>query len=693
MSGTIDVPVDALFFSKVIQNNKNEIGMDKDRNLLARMQHPICVKCHEQYKKKFPGKTFDISCKGIESDRDYAARERAYVAAYPDEEYTQEDRDTDREISDVVFWAERNIVVKDESGTGDLMPFRARWYQEETLRCTARHKIDRWGRGLGKTVCGVIEELHKAFTRKNLDILIVCPADSQSEKWYTEIEFQLRNSPTLKNLDIKSKQQPFKFFRFNGSGSTISIFTAGSSSGRGANSIRSQDPWRVRLDEQDYLNENDWKAIDPLIVRHEPISEFHGSSTPTGERGKFWQMCTQMSSYREFYFPIMVHPKWEEDPEAMELLYRQQAKTEDIYRHEYLAEFSDPASGVFKALHIDLAKKTYKSANMPMLKGYDCERYNPAWRYFMGVDWNGKGTGTRIRVVGYDPTTRVRRVVAKDTIDKPGFTTQDSIQAIIDMNKVWHCEEIYIDAGFGFAQDELIRMAGTTSKDRDTQKLKDIKTIDFGAQLVFNKLVPKRDPDKQTRYLPDPKDDEMKRMTKPFMVEGAVMVFEHQLIEFSDIDIVLEDQLRAYRIKTYSSHGYANTYETDTNIGDHDLDAFMLALMAVEQTYGLFASKESYRRAASFGFIPGWGVPAFQPDVEKPKTPMEQKKDKAGVPSRSLPSNEQEQYRIAYLTRNGSGRPSGMIAPVNRGGPSVDRSGIPSRTSVFKKPPGPRGRF
>lgn len=687
MSDAIDVPLDSLFYSEVNKNNRTPEGNIKDKHLLARMQHPICQKCHETYKVKYPGKPFMVSCKGIYTDRDFAAREAAFKKKFPDEEYTDEDRDNDRSIFDVVFWAQKNIVVKND--VGDLVPFEARWYQQETLLCTSRHKVDRWGRGLGKTICGVIEELHKATTRKGLDILIVCPADAQSEKWYTEIDFQVHNSPSFEGIVKQQKQQPFKFFRFNNNAS-ISIFTAGSASGRGANSLRGQDPWRVRLDEQDYLNENDYKAIDPLIVRHEPVSEFHGSSTPTGDRGKFWQMCTQMASYREFYYPITVHPNWCEE---LELMYRAQAKTDDVYRHEYLAEFSDPSSGVFRSVHVDIAKITYASPTMQSLRGYDCESYKPSWRYFMGVDWNGKGTGTRIRIVGYDPESRVRRVVAKMIVDKPGYTTQDSIQAIIDLNKKWHCEEIYVDAGFGFAQDELIRMAGKVGKDHDTQKLKDIHTVDFGAQLKFNRLVSNRDADKTTRYLPDPKDEELKRMTKPFMVEGAVMAFEHRLVQFSDTDTLLEEQLRSYRVKTYSSHGYANTYESDGDCGDHDLDAFMLAMMAVEQKYGLFASKESYRRMAQFSYVSGWGVPSpMASSTDKPVSIIEQKLERAGVPSRQVPHDKNDEYRVAYLTRNASGRPSGIISPVRRGG--MDRpNSVPSRTSAFKRNPRPRGGY
>ena len=687
MSDTIDISLDK-FLSEVNRHNTNPDGSVKDKSLLQRMQNPICQKCHEDYKVKYPGQPFMVSCKGVYTDSYFEALYKAYQNANPDEELTQELKDEIRESLDVVFWARRNIVVKDD--VGNLVPFEARWYQEETLRCTSRHKVDRWGRGLGKTICGVIEELHKSVIRKGLDILIVCPADAQSEKWYTEIDFQIQHSPSLRGMLKQQKQQPFKFFKLNND-STISIFTAGSASGRGANSLRGQDPWRVRLDEQDYLNENDYKAIDPLIVRHEPISEFHGSSTPTGDRGKFWQMCTQMPNFREFYFPITVHPNWSEE---LEVMYRQQAKTEDVYNHEYLALFSDPASGVFKSIHIDAAKAIYENKNYPVLKGYDTEHYNAAWRYFMGVDWNGAGTGTRIRVVGYNPETKIRRCVAKKTVDSPGLTTQDSINAIIQLNKAWHCDEIYVDAGFGFAQDELIRMAGKMSKDADTQKLKDIHTIDFGAQLKFNRLVSKRDEQlKKTRYLPDPKDEELKRPTKPFMVEGAVMAFEHNLVQFSTLDVVLEEQLRSYRVKTYSAHGYANTYEADGGVGDHDLDAFMLALMAVEQKYGLLANADQYRKMAQFSYVPGWGVPVPENEPGRIDTPTtdEKKLQRAGIPSRQINADKNNEYRLVRILNGRPGRPGGIIAPANRG-PQIQRGKVASRTDVFKKKP-PTGYF
>jgi hypothetical protein len=691
MSDTIDVtleqllaktlPNGELYLGKVIQHNTRKDGSLKDPGLLRRMDNDICRKCHAQYQEKYPDQSFDVRCHGIYDVEDYIEKQEQFRQQFPDDEAPS--IESIRETLDVAYWSSQHVIVKNDDG--DLVPFVARWYQEETLRCTARHKVDRWGRGLGKTTCGVIEELHKVINNKNYEILVVCPADSQSEKWYNEINLQLENSPTLHSSLASQKQQPFKIFRFH-NGSSIAIFTAGSASGRGANAVRSQSPRRIRAEEQDYLAEKDWEALDPLIQRYDKAasnpSEFHGSSTPTGDRGKFWEMCNKFTRYREFYFPITVHPDWDEE---MELTCRQEAKTEDRYQHEYLAEFGDPASGVFKKMHVDAAMKKYADPDNPRVTGYNTCHYDPAKRHIMGVDWNGEGTGTRIRVVSFDPETKIRRVVAKRTVDSEGWTTTDSIQAIVEMQKAWHCEDVYVDHGFGFAQDELLRMAGHTSADPDVRRLKDIKVIDFGALLETNAIVPKRDP--MARAVPKgkEKDEELQRRTKPFMVEGTVMLFEHRLIEFSDTDALLEEQLRAYRVDKYSVHGYANSYKVEGKCGDHDLDALMLALLGIELTYGLFQNKEAYRRLAQLSHVTTFGT--VQANLQQSEA-MAQKREIAGMPSRSKPRPGQtiDEHRIAYLMRGGA-----YVVSTRRGQPQ--RGPIPSRTAIFRpRDPRDKGR-
>jgi hypothetical protein len=626
--------------------------------VLRRMDNDICKKCHEEYQKKYPGKPFNVVCEGIFTNVDFV--QLAKKTGLTVEEV--------REIYDPIWWAEKHIRTtsgSDNNDSGDISNFIPRNYQVPVLACTAERKVDRMGRGLGKTLLGVIEELHKITTKKNYDVLILAPAKAQAQKWFDDILWQCENDPALSECIKNKKQQPFYKIEFHNA-STLSIFTAGSSSGRDADVIRSQSPRRVRLEEQDLLNEGDYKAVMPLLRRYKK-TEFHGASTPTGARSQYWKMCTQFSDYREFYAPIMLDPNWSEE---MEEACRREARTDDVYRHEFLAEFGDLAQGVFKSYHVDKARSNYRYKQCKIL---------PSMKYYMGVDWNGQGTGTRIRVIQYDPTTKMRKMVDAMSVEGPQTTTQDSLDRIKDTNRYWHCEGIYIDKGFGFVQAEMLQLIGKKSDNADDKHLMEVKVIDFGAEIKTNKLVPNRG---NSKYIDQ---DEEKRRTKPFMVEGAVMCIENGLFEFSDTDDLLDAQFRAYRVKTWSQHGFANTYDCGKE-GDHDLDATMLALLGIELKYGITAQPRE-RRLAQIAHVAQLGGGPTNP-VEGAVRAAESRKraeEASQVPSRALPPKEDESLPKVVLP----GQTSHIIIP----GRAKDlRNGrVPSRTAAFR-PPGDRTR-
>lgn len=582
---------DKSFFQIVEARNRDRRGRVIDPGLMRRLQHPVCRSCQENYRIKFPGEPFKIICNGIYGEDDF--QEISEATGMPLEQV--------REAMDVVHWASKYVRVVNEDG--DLTPFVARDYQQESLRCTAQRQVDRWGRGMGKTMCGVIRELHTAITRRNYRILIICPAQSQSQTWFDEILKIIDASPELASSLAGKIKQPFFRISFTNK-STISIFTAGSQSGRRAASVRGQSPNRVRIDEQDQLDETDWVAISPLLRRYAD-SEFHGSSTPTGARGTFYKMCREFPDYRELHFPITRHPNW--GPAMLEAC-RREARTEQNFLHEFMAEFGDLESGVFPADLVTRAKKPYR---------YEECRPQEGWRYFLGVDWNGRGVGTRLRVIGYDPATKIRRVVAAETVDD---STDRTLQRIMEANRRWACEKVYLDHGYGYVQDEILRKLGATSDNPIDRRLVHLQTIDFGAKLVTNRLVSRRE---GSKYLAD---QELERPTKPFMVEGLLLLLEQGLFEFSEEDFDLESQLREYRVKTFSRQGWANQYES--KVGDHDLDAVMLAALGVEMAYGLTSQKSQFVQAA-IRHVP----PPQAPQGEDPRIRASQQA--AGIPSRS----------------------------------------------------------
>jgi hypothetical protein len=176
------------------------------------------------------------------------------------------------------------------------------------------------------------------------------------------------------------------------------------------------------------------------------------------------------------------------------------------------------------------------------------------------------------------------------------------------------------------------------------------------------------------------------------MVEGTVMAFEMELVEVSREYALLEEQLRGFRVKTWTKGGAADTYSTDADSGDHDLDAFMLSMLGIELNYGLWHTKETVRRLVQIAHVSGWGLPSTvisQPTAAPIPTPeppaaaqtekmRELKRDVSGVPARTKPqSSLQEQYRLLHMARQ-----SYTIAPINPGGPGNGR--VPSRTSFFQ---------
>jgi hypothetical protein len=71
----------------------------------------------------------------------------------------------------------------------------------------------------------------------------------------------------------------------------------------------------------------------------------------------------------------------------------------------------------------------------------------------------------------------------------------------------------------------------------------------------------------------------IKKHAKPFMVENAVRFFEERRIQISAHDMALRNQLENYIIKHRTTAGVPVYGLIEERIGDHRLDAMMLALI------------------------------------------------------------------------------------------------------------------
>jgi len=197
-------------------------------------------------------------------------------------------------------------------------------------------------------------------------------------------------------------------------------------------------------------------------------------------------------------------------------------------------------------------------------------------------------------------------------------------------------------------------------------------------------LVPNRDPD--SKYLPNPKDDILKRRTKPFMVEGVVMAFEMELVEVSREYALLEEQLRGFRSRP------GPRAELPTPIRPMPTPAITTSMPSCCRCWNRaelrsLAHQGNRQALVQIAHVSGWGLPSTvisqqtASPVQTPGPPApaatermrELKRETSGVPARTKPeSNLQEQYRLLHMARQ-----SYTVAPVNSSG-SAGNGRVPS---------------
>ena len=513
-----------------------------------RIKNPVCRQCIKEHLERYDGfvdedgtqhKGFTIPCTGIPLE--YLS---PHLRAVLDEDAVKDAI----ALFDPVTWAEEWIKLSD--GT----PWIARWYQKHMLRCTATRRVTRCGRRVGKTDVLSVDILHYCFNNKNKKVLVVAPYKSQTEEIISRVRGFIATNPKLVASVKRDVSAPFYEIKFH-NGSRIRGFSSGTKSGSEGVAIRGQDADRIYLDEADYLSDGDLKAIVAILNTHAHV-QMWASSTPTGRRANFWRWSTKTPSYKEFYYPSMVLPFWDEVKTQIKADY---IGNHDAWVHEILAEFGEQTVGVFQHKFIDNAIGDYR---------YETLKREPGWIYSIGVDWNSDH-GTEIAVVGYDKRGRFK-VVDAVNIARQDWTQLKGIQAIINMNALWLPEFIYVDDGGGTTNVELLRKHGfdTMAYDRTDPacKLKNIvHKYNFSSKIDVRDPLTKRP---------------IKKHAKPFLVENTVRFFEESRIQISAWDMVLRNQLGNYIIKHRSVAGIPVYGVTEERVADHRLDALMLALIA-----------------------------------------------------------------------------------------------------------------
>lgn len=305
----------------------------------------------------------------------------------------------------------------------------------------------------------------------------------------------------------------------------------------------------------DYLAQEDINAALAVTIDH-PNATVWMSSTPSGARGKFFENCNSRL-YREFHFPSSVNPMWNEATEA----FQKEGMTEMAYKHEILAEWGSQEEGVFQNTYVEAAQAEYQYGQIAR---------SANWIYMLGVDWNDVKIGTSIAVVGFNIAEQIFYLLAKEKVSREGWTQTAACQKIAQLNQFWNPKAIYIDEGYGSTQREMLHKYGwdslrTKGADHPDSRLRNIvKSYAFGRTIEIHDLITKQP---------------IKKPAKPFLVENTVRKFEHNVIRYPRSDENFTKQLLGYVIDRVNQSGTPVYKAMDKTVGDHDLDAVMLAMV------------------------------------------------------------------------------------------------------------------
>ena len=394
--------------------------------------------------------------------------------------------------------------------------------------------------------------------QKNTAVLIIAPRQIHADNLMKAVNGFIKNNPLLQESIVSSVKSPYYKIEFT-TGSTITCITAATGSAGAGLSIRSHSADVLFLDEGNYLESPELKAAKAILATNQ-YTILKVASTPVGVKDFFWEWCFAKPGYKAFYFPSCLLPHWELIKDEI----YEDIDTEDEFHHEYMARFSASEQGVFRIDLIEKASKNYHYNEVDKVEG---------WLYSLGVDWNSNA-GTEIIVLGYDPKANMYQVVDAINIPKSQWTQLTAVEKLIELITYWDIDVTCLDEGYGHTQIEIIKRYAyeNAHKHSAIANLNDnLIAYAFGSKIITINPVD---------------GSEKKRPAKPFLVNNAVRRLEEETIIVSAYDTVLLKQMNHYEVLSVSKSTGLPIYGIkQPGIGDHRLDAFMLAIMGFRLKY------------------------------------------------------------------------------------------------------------
>lgn len=509
----------------------------------------MCKNCQREQIRKYGEIT--IKCSG---PKDISVLDQNIVANMNSDEL-----DEIKQAMSPVYWAEKNIDVNQQDPTKRL--YVNRWYQSMQITCSASKKAIRCGRRSGKSYGLGIDIANRLVQNGNYQILVVTPFLSQAKELTNVVKKILRSLGdtigTWDDLVERSVTSPYQEIQMK-NGSTFKAFTAGNDN---ANAVRGQGAHLIIIDEADFLTQEAFDSITAILM-DKPNTEIICTSTPMGE-GLLYKFANS-KDYKEFHFPSFCIPHYNDD---MDKEFRNSLSMM-AYIQEIMAEFGLSDNSVFDT---DLVNRSTLIGTSESLHNVITNRN----RYIvsLGCDWNADKVGTRICVIAYDKIEHKVIIANLSNVRREGWTQVAAIDKIVELNRLYTPDYIYVDEGFGEANVQQLKLIavnlfGKVPADHPDLKLRDVVPVNFSSTLELRDVMT---------------GEIRKKYFKNFIVETTKRALETGLLAFKDpISAPIVEQMKNYIIKSRAANG-RETYEAKSQeIGDHDLDAFMIALAGLQ---------------------------------------------------------------------------------------------------------------
>lgn len=309
-----------------------------------------CIKRHLKSKKEFKIKCIPIPKEMDEEDNPIYPIDKVIGL----ENYINLSEDVKIEMQlekNKLLWAKECLGWTPFNSERNFYQF----YQKEFLLCTAKNKVMRFGRRLGKTEIMSIEILHRACHSSNSDkgIIIIGPFQNLITEIFDRLEKLLTGKNSIYANQYTRKRQPYELITLS-NGIQIKGFTTGTD----GNSVRGQSTQAVYLDECAYIPQEAFKAIMAWKLDN-PNVPFRAASTPSAVETNFKKWCMEDPSWKDYWYPSSILPNFAENDEQ-EL---RNSLTVDGYQLEVEAKFIEGSSRVFKSHNINNAKEKYNYIN------------------------------------------------------------------------------------------------------------------------------------------------------------------------------------------------------------------------------------------------------------------------------------------------------------------------------------------